>query len=69
MNELRKALLRDFKKLYVRQFSTDWKQQRLIRELEIEVMGLDNLEEYINKCDRLADKDVGRTGDQTQGNK
>ena len=42
-NTLREALKKDFKRLYVKQFTTDWEAQRLIRNVEIDVMSLDNL--------------------------
>ena len=40
--ELREALKKDFKKLYVREFTTDWMIQRLLREGEINIMSLEN---------------------------
>lgn len=41
------ALKADFHKLYVQQFTTDWEAQRLIRDTEIEIMGLKNLQTLI----------------------
>ena len=41
--EIREALKRDFRKLYVKEFTTNWETVRLIREVEIDVMSLDNL--------------------------
>ena len=36
-------LKKDFNQLLVQEFTTDWKTQRLIMELNIDVMSLDNL--------------------------
>jgi hypothetical protein len=41
--EIKGAMLKDFKALYVKEFTTDWESQRFLRELEIKVMGVDNL--------------------------
>lgn len=40
---IKDALKKDFRKLYVKEFTTDWEIQRLIRETEIDVMSFDNL--------------------------
>jgi len=40
--QLKEALKKDFRKLYVREFTTNWEIQRLLREIEIDVMDLDN---------------------------
>lgn len=45
--ELREALKKDYRVLYVKQFTTDWEAQRLIRELEIDIMSLENLQSLI----------------------
>ena len=42
-DKLREALKKDFHKLYVKEFTTDWSIQRLVRDTEIDVMRLDNL--------------------------
>lgn len=42
-SKLREALKKDFKNLYVKEFTTDWQAQRLVRETEIDVMSLNNL--------------------------
>jgi hypothetical protein len=47
-DKLQKALIKDFKVLYQKEFTTDWQAQRFVRELEIGVMGLDNLEALFN---------------------
>ena len=41
--ELKKELKKDFNQLLVKEFTADWKTQRLIMELNIDVMSLDNL--------------------------
>ena len=40
--QLKEALKKDFRKLYVRKYTTDWEIQRILRETEIDVMNLDN---------------------------
>ncbi len=47
--EIREALKRDFRKLYVKEFTTSWEIERVIRETEIDVMSLDNLEALLAK--------------------
>ncbi len=47
--EIREALKKDFRKLYVKEFTTNWETVRLIREVEIDVMSLDNLEALLAK--------------------
>ena len=42
-DKLREALKKDFHKLYVKEFTTNWKEERFVREVEIDVMSLDNL--------------------------
>jgi hypothetical protein len=43
-DKLRLALKKDFDKLYVKEFTTNWEAERFIRGVEIGIMGLDNLE-------------------------
>lgn len=38
------ALKKDFRNLYVKDFTYTWETERLIRELEIDVMSLENLQ-------------------------
>lgn len=57
----RKALKKDFNALYVKKFSTDWVNQRLIRGIEIDIMAFKNVEKLLNQ----KDPDVGKTGKQT----
>ncbi len=45
--ELKQALIKDFRALYVTAFTGDWKIQRIIRDAEITVMDLDNLDNLI----------------------
>jgi hypothetical protein len=40
--DVKKALKKDFKNLYVQEFTTDWKAQRLLRVMEIDIMSLEN---------------------------
>jgi len=47
--KLREALMRDFRKLYVKEFTTDWEAQRLVREVELSVMSLENLKAQLAK--------------------
>ena len=47
--KLREALRKDFKKLYVKEYTMGWRDQRLIRDIEIGVMKLDNLENLISQ--------------------
>jgi len=39
---LREALKKDFRKLYVKEYTTTWEAERIVRELEIDIMSLDN---------------------------
>ena len=41
--ELKEALKKDFRKLYVKEFSTMWEMERMVREIEIDIMKLDNV--------------------------
>jgi len=47
--ELRKALKKDFRNLYVREFTTDWVIERMLREIEIDVMSLENTLSLLSK--------------------
>ena len=40
--DLKEALKKDFRKLYVKEFSTQWEAERLVREVEIDIMDLSN---------------------------
>jgi len=40
--KLREALKKDFRKLYVKEYTTTWEVERLIRGLEIDAMSLKN---------------------------
>lgn len=66
--KLVRALQKDFNALYVSQFTTAWKENRLIRNMELGIMSLDNLEAYINSqlratLERLKDKSKSYTVD------
>ena len=41
--QIKEAIRKDFHKLYVKQFTTDWREQRFLRDIEIGVMSFDNL--------------------------
>lgn len=45
--ELKKALKKDFHALYVRGFTNDWTNVRFVRDIEIDIMPLHNLEAFI----------------------
>ena len=45
--KLREALQKDFEGLYVKEYTTDWKERRLSRNIELKTMKLDNLEKYV----------------------
>ena len=47
--KLVRALQEDFKKLYVKEYTTDWKEQRYIRNIELGIMRFDNLEKFISQ--------------------
>lgn len=47
--ELKQALIKDFNELLVKEFTADWKIQRLVTGLQIDVMSLDNLEKAIDQ--------------------
>ena len=49
--KLREALINDFTDLYVKEFTTNWKGERLVRETEIKVMDLKHTVALI-KADR-----------------
>jgi len=52
--KIREALKKDFNTLYQKGFTTDWKAQRIVRGIEINIMGLDALESLFNSL--LANK-------------
>ena len=45
--KLVRALQKDFETLYVKEFTTAWKENRLIRNIELGIMRLENTEKYI----------------------
>lgn len=61
-NELReaikKAINKDFKELYVKEFTTDWKAQRLVRSLEVGVHTFSNIEKLIQAREKQAKLEV-----------
>jgi hypothetical protein len=42
IEQLRRALKKDFAELYVEKFTTDWKVQRFFRDIEIGLMPFEN---------------------------
>ena len=46
---LRTALIKDFNNLYVKEFTTDWKFQRMMRSIEINLMKLENTLNLLEK--------------------
>lgn len=52
--DIRKALQEDFEKLYVKEFTLDYKTQRVLRNLEIRIMSLDNIKSLIAKAQKEA---------------
>lgn len=56
---IRMALIYDFEKLYVRQFTADWQTQRFIRNMEISQMALDTILTLIRRREREAVEAAG----------
>lgn len=46
-DKLKTALKKDFNTLLAKEFTTDWREQRLVTGLQIDVMGIDNLEKAV----------------------
>ncbi len=42
MDKLREALKKDFRKLYVKNYTTTWELERIKIDIEIDIMGLSN---------------------------
>lgn len=62
--KLVRALQKDFETLYVKEFTTAWKENRLIRNIELGIMRLENTEKYIATQNtallkEVADKVIG----------
>ncbi len=47
--KLVEALMKDFAELYVKEYITNWREGRLVRNLELGTMSLKNTEEYISQ--------------------
>ena len=63
--KLVRALQADFKELYQKEFTTDYKAKRLIRNIELGIMRLENTEKYIATQNtallkEVADKVIGK---------
>ena len=50
-DELRQAILKDFKELLVPEFTTHWKAERFFIEMCLSVMSLDNTMKLIKKSE------------------
>lgn len=48
-DKLRQAILKDFKELLVKEFTTNWKAERFLIEMYLSVMSLDNTMKLINE--------------------
>lgn len=47
--KIKKAIRKDFKNLYQKEYTTNWKEQRFIRDIEIGVMIFNNLEHLLQQ--------------------
>lgn len=57
IDKLKKALIKDFEELHVKEFSTTWKLERMVRNVEINMMSFDNLRRLISaEIDKTADE-------------
>ena len=54
IDELKEALKKDWNRLYVKEFTTKWETERLIRETEIDVMSLESIESLISQAEKEA---------------
>lgn len=50
--KLRESLKKDFHNLYQREFTTDWREQRVVRDIEIEIMNLNNVLQLISQYEK-----------------
>lgn len=50
IDDFKKALYKDFEALLVKEFTTDWKVQRMIMKMQIDVMDFDNVIELVRSC-------------------
>ena len=48
-NQIKDAIKKDFNELYVKEFSTMWELERMVRGVEIDIMSIKNLMELIAK--------------------
>lgn len=51
LEELKDALKQDFRALYVKEYSTTWETERLIRGIEIDLMPLANTMSLIQEAE------------------
>ena len=47
--QIRETLKKDFRELYVKEYSTTWEIERMVRETEIDIMPLKNLMKLFNE--------------------
>lgn len=68
-SKIKEAIKKDFNILYQKEFTTDWKEQRLVRELEINVMSFPNLlKELEQSCETVLLKTLGEDMTEIPGN-
>jgi len=56
---LKDAIVHDFNRLYVREYTTDWQTKRLIFELELRDLDMENTEKYLLNRESKIIKKVG----------
>lgn len=47
--QIRAALKKDFNALYVKEYTTTWEMERLLRSIEINIMSLKNVMKVVSK--------------------
>lgn len=47
--QIKEALKKDFRKLYVKEFTMTWQFERIVRDTEIDIMSLSNLMKLVEK--------------------
>ena len=49
IEKFKQALQADFNALYQKEYTADWKEQRLVRNIEIGIMEFKNVKNYIKE--------------------
>jgi len=44
---IREGLIKDYNKLYVKEYTTTWREERIVRKVEIDIMSFENTIESI----------------------